>query len=179
MLMLTDYLTPHIFQIAPAAGRLPAVAYNPRKIPAPLYRLLATKIGHPCVPLEGMDKPTLASLLRELRVYADFGPHPGRDRLPREAALSGAVVITGRRGAAAFPADVPLPNHFRLDEAAPDFDARLLAVIRNLLQDEEAFLQARAEQQSYRNWIEANQGAFTREVNGLIAVLTGGTSLAA
>ena len=35
------------------------------------------------------------------------------DRLPREAALAGCVVITNREGAANFDEDVPLPSEFK------------------------------------------------------------------
>ena len=36
------------------------------------------------------------------------------DRLPREAALAGCVVVTNREGAANFTEDVPLPAEFKL-----------------------------------------------------------------
>ena len=55
-------------------------------------------------------------------------------------------MITGRRGAAAFADDVPLPDTYRLDDASPDFQANALALIDRLLGDEESFLQAWAEQ---------------------------------
>ncbi|KAL3809235.1 hypothetical protein ACHAXA_005283 [Cyclostephanos tholiformis] len=50
---------------------------------------------------------------RRIWQYIDFGPHPGMDRLPREAALAGCIVITNREGAAAHDEDVPLPQEFK------------------------------------------------------------------
>jgi hypothetical protein len=38
------------------------------------------------------------------------------DRLPREAALAGCVVITNREGAAANDEDVPLPTRFKFHD---------------------------------------------------------------
>lgn len=38
------------------------------------------------------------------------------DRLPREAALAGCVVITNREGAANYDQDVPLPIGFKFGE---------------------------------------------------------------
>ena len=35
------------------------------------------------------------------------------DRLPREAALAGCIVITNREGAAKYDEDVPLPSQFK------------------------------------------------------------------
>ena len=36
----------------------------------------------------------------------DLGHHPGKDRLPREAALAGCVTVVGRAGAAVFADEV-------------------------------------------------------------------------
>jgi hypothetical protein len=60
-----------------------------------------------------MTNHEVTNLLRRAKVYIDFGPHPGMDRLPREAALAGCIVITNRDGAAGYDVDVPLPNEFK------------------------------------------------------------------
>ena len=169
--MLTDYLTPKAFQSGPPAGRLAAIAYNPKKALPPQQHLIAASPRHAWIGLERMDKPALADLLRAVRLYIDFGPHPGCDRLPREAALSGAVVVTGRRGAAGFEADLPLPEQFRLDDGAPGFEARALGLIDRLLADEATFLQAWGEQCAYRAWIEAAPIRFAAEVDALVELL--------
>ena len=170
-LMLTDFLTADVFQAGPAAGRLAAVAFNPKKAPQTTQRLIASGGGRTWLPLEGLDKESLAELLRQVRVYVDFGPHPGRDRIPREAALCGAVVVTGRRGAAGFATDVPIPERFRLDEAAADFEVRALGLIDQLLRSEAAFLEASEQQADYRRWVGGNREAFMREVDGFIAAV--------
>ena len=177
-LMLTDFLTEDVFRTGPAAGRLAAVAFNPRKAPETTQRLMAACGGRTWLPLEGLDKASLAELLRQVRVYVDFGPHPGRDRIPREAALCGAVVVTGRRGAAGFATDLPIPERFRLDEAAADFDAQALGLIDQLLRSDAAFLQASEQQADYRRWIACNRDAFMREVDGFVAAmrLSGGSA---
>jgi hypothetical protein len=171
VLMLTDYLTTDAFVEGPAAGRLPVVAYNPKKAPETTQRLIARGGGRIWLPLERLDQASLAELLRQVRLYVDFGRHPGRDRIPREAALCGAVVITGRRGAAAFATDVPLPERFRLDEEAAGFDDRTLALIDQLLRSDAAFQGASEQQARYRDWIAGNQTAFMTEVDGFIAAM--------
>jgi len=177
-LMLTDFLTTEVFRAGVAAGRVPAVAFNPKKAPETTQRLMAAGGGRIWLPLEGLDKESLAEVLRQVRVYVDFGPHPGRDRIPREAALCGAVVVTGRQGSAAFPGDVPIPDRFRLDEAAVDFDVRALGLIDELLRSDAAFLEASEQQAGYRGWIEGNWEGFMHEVDGFIAaigLLSGGS----
>jgi len=45
-----------------------------------------------------------------------YGKNVIKDRLPREAALLGCCVITGKRGTAAFYEDVPIPNEYKFDD---------------------------------------------------------------
>lgn len=171
VLMVSDYLTPGSFPLGAAGGRVPAIAYNPRRSSDMQQQLLAAPGGRAWVALEGLDKPSLAQLLRQVRLYVDFGQHPGRDRLPREAAASGAVIITGRRGAAGFDNDLPLPVRFRLDEGDPGFQPRALALIDSLLASDTHFLQAWEDQRSYRAWIDSNAAAFAAEVDAFLAAL--------
>ncbi len=169
LLMLTDFLTPDVFSPGKAAGRLPVAAYNPRRGSESLQWLMAQTGDHVWLPLQNMDKAELSEILRTVRLYVDFGSHPGRDRIPREAALCGAVVVTGRKGSAGFRADMPLPERFRLDEQAVDFEARALALIDELLESETAFLAASFEQECYRDWIRCSRKVFEAEVDAFVA----------
>jgi hypothetical protein len=58
----------------------------------------------------------MREVLETSKVYIDFGNHPGKDRIPREAAISGCCVITGKRGAARFYQDVPIPEEYKFDD---------------------------------------------------------------
>ena len=56
------------------------------------------------VPIRDMNKAQVRDALFGARLYIDFGHHPGKDRVPREAAVAGAVVLLREAGAAkAFP----------------------------------------------------------------------------
>lgn len=170
--MLSDYLSDDFLVPGSAVGRPLVVAFNPKKGRNTLARLIARDAGATAwFALENLDKPAMAQALRQARVYVDFGEHPGRDRIPREAALSGAVVITGRRGAAAFAGDLPIPDRFRLDEAAPDFERHALTLIGILLTDDAAFAAASAAQEPYRAWIRGNRAAFLAEADALVTAL--------
>ena len=175
--LLTDFIPPGAFPGGTPAPRLPIIAYNPKKGTEVTQSLMARCGDRPLwVKLEGLSRSAMAELLGMASIYVDFGDHPGRGRMPREAALSGAIVITGRRGAAGFVQDVPLPDRFRLDEQAPDFEAAAAALIDEVLGSEQAFLDASAEQESYRHWIGHNRDAFMREVDHFIDVLAAGSA---
>ena len=59
-------------------------------------------------PIENMPREAVRDTLRGSSLYIDFGHHPGKDRIPREAALSGNVIFLHERGAANFYVDHPL-----------------------------------------------------------------------
>jgi len=63
--------------------------------------------------IKGFTPAQVQDLFRTSKLYVDFGAHPGKDRMPREAALLGCCVITGRRGAAANAFDVPIPDRYK------------------------------------------------------------------
>lgn len=63
-------------------------------------------------PIQKMTREQVQSLLKKAKVYIDFGNHPGKDRIPREARMQGCVVITGKNGSAKYFEDVPIDEKF-------------------------------------------------------------------
>jgi len=115
---LSDYTDPAFTSWAPSGPNAErAVAYNPVKGADVSAAFFA---AHPDVrplPLQGMTKAEMVATLRETMIYVDFGNFPGKDRMPREAAASGAVVFIRALGAGRFQEDFPVPDFFRFDEA--------------------------------------------------------------
>lgn len=101
-----DYLGTKIL----ASKRGKTVAYNPKK-GAEIVAKLQAACGDNIVwvPIENMSRKEVAQTLKNTAIYLDLGNHPGKDRLTREAALAGALVLVARRGSGSFYADVPLP----------------------------------------------------------------------
>ncbi|MGC8677909.1 MAG: hypothetical protein ACP5UF_06830 [Hydrogenobaculum sp.] len=77
-----------------------------------------------------MTRDQVIETLQKAKVYIDFGNHPGKDRIPREAAILGCCVITGKRGSATFFEDVPIPEEYKFEERYQDFNY-YRQVIRN------------------------------------------------
>jgi hypothetical protein len=84
--------------------------------------------------IRGFSEAEVRALFRGSRLYVDFGHHPGKDRMPREAAIGGCVVLAARRGAAANPVDVPIPAGFKF-AASPLAIPAILRRIRAILAD--------------------------------------------
>lgn len=68
------------------------------------------------IPIENLTTEGVKNLLCESMVYIDFGNHPGKDRFPREAAICGCCIITGKRGSAKYFEDIPISDYYKFDE---------------------------------------------------------------
>jgi hypothetical protein len=172
-LMLTDYVRDELVQRAAGVRGLvkeDIVAYNPKKGLEFTQRLMAASAGWPTrwVPIQDMTPLQVAELLGRAKVYVDFGPHPGRDRIPREAALCGAVVITGTQGSAGNPVDVPLPPGYKFDERHPLAISSTLQRIAAVMAD---YAGHAARFEPYRQWILGQRGVFFDEVFTALATL--------
>lgn len=95
-----------------------SIAYSGRKgaeymVPV-MERMTKTKF----VKIDGMSRNEVAEVLSRADIYLDLGSHPGKDRMPREAALMDALVITSTEGSAGHHEDVPIAT--KADRANPE-----------------------------------------------------------
>ena len=74
-------------------------------------------------PLENMNNQEMVNAFTKAKLYVDFGNHPGKDRIPREAAMFYCCIITGRKGAANNDEDIPILAKYKIDEDKSEIDA--------------------------------------------------------
>jgi hypothetical protein len=161
--LLTDYLSnEHLKEKQSGGERRNLVLFNPKKGKEVIDRLRTLNPDIEFRPLQNMTNTEVAELLSQAKVYVDFGNHPGKDRFPREAAMAGAVVITGRRGAAAFFGDVPIDNKYKIDESKPGFETSFRTLIGDVFENFD--LHARNFEQ-YRTMIRQEPDVFLRQVH--------------
>lgn len=152
----------------PASGPIPVVAFNPAK-GVRLLRGVRRRIGRDIrwLPIEGLSPGGVRERLAEATAYLDLGPHPGKDRMPREAALAGAVSVVVRRGSGAYQSDVPTPPEHKV-ALDGDVVGNALEVVRAVLDEPD---RAFARQREFRLGIQAQEGVFRAEVAALAARL--------
>lgn len=92
------------------------VAYNPKKGIKFTTKLIQVASGIKFVAIENMTRQEVVQLLQKAKVYIDFGFHPGKDRIPREAAILKCCVITNKKGSANFFEDLPIKNEYKFDD---------------------------------------------------------------
>tara|TARA_B100001057_G_scaffold71237_1_gene65408 strand:- start:2064 stop:3146 length:1083 start_codon:yes stop_codon:yes gene_type:complete len=68
------------------------------------------------IKLSGFNDKQLINIYKKTKVYIDFGFHPGKDRMPREAALFNNCIITNRKGSANNHYDIPINTKYKITE---------------------------------------------------------------
>jgi hypothetical protein len=168
---LSDYTEPDFIQrsLNPAANRPVAERANriccfPNKGAELAARFIsgadALRQNVEFLPIRGMTKAQVRDALFGARLYIDFGNHPGKDRVPREASIAGAIVLLHAAGAALRFPDHPLPTQYRFTEhdiATGELHRKVAAI----LDQPEVHFQA---QRRYRETILHEQERFDLEV---------------
>ena len=164
ILMLGDYLNDAYLNMPEPkrSGREDRILYNPIKDQM-IGELMEAHPELPWTPIEKMTTDQVRELMCRSKVYIDFGMHPGKDRMPREAALCGCCVITGRRGSAAYFEDVSIPEEFRLDEQSVNVDG----IIKRIVECLEHYETNSAKLDEYRIKIQNEKAEFESAVHDI------------
>ena len=168
--MLTDYVSPLFAANVPeeslAARRPYTIAFNPRKGAEFSLTLMNGWDEEVFKPLVGLDRRGVSQALLDSEIYLDLGKHPGRDRIPREAALARCVVVVANRGSAGNDIDMPIPEQYMVNlPKSRSSISELRAFLKQLRQDLPAHRQA---QDSYREIIGQQEEQFHLEVAQLM-----------
>ena len=142
------------------------VAYNPKKGFELTKQLIDAAPDIDWQPIENMTPAQVQELLARAKVYIDFGEHPGRDRLPREATISKCVVITGKRGAAANDLDYNIPAEFKfgLEDSTP---RQVIEKIRAVFENFEGELE---KQKAFRQRVYDDRKNFTATIANVFGI---------
>ena len=136
------------------------VLYNPRKGMKFTKKIIEQSPKFNWVPIQGLSTSGVRNLLVKSKVYIDFGNHPGKDRFPREAAISGCCIITGRKGSANYKEDLPIPEEFKFYDEEKSINSIILK-IQDCIEQYEI---ERDKFKEYRAFIAAEKDKFIRDV---------------
>lgn len=161
--MLSDFLNEEHFGSRQQI-KLKQIAFNPVKGYQTTRRLIERNPDIKFVPIKGLTPAGVKSLLEASMIYIDFGHHPGKDRMPREAAVAGCCVITGIQGAAAYYEDIAIPDEYKLRETDPKFHEKFRACV---LKTFENFDEASRQFDVYRERISSEKIVFESQVKNI------------
>ncbi len=136
------------------------IAFNPKKGYDIIYPIMQRHPQWNWVPLINMKPEQVALSLQVAKVYVDFGQHPGKDRIPREAVMSGACIITNKKGSAAYQKDVPIDECYKFEDPA-GMEEELVALIGDIFAN---YPEHRKNFDEYRQIIIREKEVFAMEV---------------
>jgi len=110
---VTDYLNDEYMNADLSKPRKRQILYNPKKGLDVTKKIMAELPDEKFIPIVNMTVSEVKALMEESMLYIDFGNHPGKDRIPREAAMCGCCVITNREGSAEYWEDIPILNEYK------------------------------------------------------------------
>lgn len=143
------------------------VLYNPKKGMEFTRRIMEAAPDVDFVAIENMVPAQIAELMQTSKIYIDFGNHPGKDRIPREAAICGCCVITGLDGAAKFDQDLPIPQEFKVAKR----DANIPLIVDQIKKCFADYESVRGQFLEYRKFIRSEPELFTEHVKGFLTAL--------
>ena len=158
---LSDYINEeHGKFLYPAEFRQNIAFYNPAKGYEEIRPLIDRADWIRWIPLVNLDLYHMVLLLQSGKIYVDFGSHPGKDRIPREAAANGCCVITNQKGSAAFYEDLPIPQKYKFENPRDNLESindLMHEICSNFSKYQEDF-------SDYRNLILGEKRKFEKDV---------------
>tara|TARA_A100001388_G_C28703983_1_gene467639 strand:+ start:93 stop:1067 length:975 start_codon:yes stop_codon:yes gene_type:complete len=131
---LSDYLNPiHFNQSSKIKEDI--ILYNPVKGAKITKGLISANRDFTFIPLEKLSNIQVQDLFKRAKVYIDFGNHPGKDRMPREAAMADCCIITGKRGSANNSIDVPIPQKYKFDDSKSVDNSMFRQIVLDIFSD--------------------------------------------
>lgn len=161
---LSDYLSDeHLKARSVKSSRNDVILYNPAKGIQQTTQLIRTYRNYQFLPLIGMTSDQVHAAMLNAKLYIDFGHHPGKDKMPREAAIAGCCIVTNLKGSAKFD-DVNIPQQYKLDDSKSNFipefgqlAERVLSKFDSCTQDFEGYRQIiRKEPQAFYDDVKRN-----------------------
>ncbi|RRS32183.1 MAG: hypothetical protein P794_02065 [Epsilonproteobacteria bacterium (ex Lamellibrachia satsuma)] len=164
---LSEYINENFLQVTTDISKKEnIVAYNPGKGFSFTKKIIKHAPNITFVPLIGMSRSDVVKTLQKSKVYIDFGNHPGKDRLPREAAILGCCVITGKRGSAGYYEDVRIYDEFKFDDR-PENISKIVSKIKNCM---DHFSENHKKFDEYREVIKNEQRTFIESLKKIFCM---------
>jgi hypothetical protein len=141
---LVDYTDPRFIAAKPVhPNRTFTIAYNPRKAGTLAKHFFDRHPDIPGCPIIGMSKDQVRDALSRTMIYVEFGRNPGNDRMPREAACVGCIVLAKAAGGSAYFEDMPLDDRFKFEEQDVT-SGKLAALIKAIAHDPMPYFEAQS-----------------------------------
>lgn len=131
---MTDCIEKTYFNLDPSILKTDYILYNPKKGLSFTQQIIKAakdmNLNLNFIPIIGYSTEQVKALMEGSKVYMDFGYSPGKDRMPREAAISNCCIITSKLGSFKYYEDMPIFNKYKFDKTEEN-----ISLILNTLTD--------------------------------------------
>ena len=119
---VTDFINQKFFDAPPVknSAKKNLIAYRQIKGSDFTDIVQALTAAYEWQPVESFTPENIQKLFGAAKVYVDFGDHPAKGKLVREAAILNCVVVTSLHGAAANDIDINISDEFKFEETIED-----------------------------------------------------------
>ena len=160
MYYLSDYINDIYIKEFDRKIKEDIVIFNPKKGYQYTLKLINNNKSLKWIPIQNMTNDEVQLLMLKAKVYIDFGNHPGKDRIPREAAMSGCCIFTNKRGSAAFSKDVPILEKYKYE----DIDANIPIILKEIEKCIKNYSKCIDDFKGYRDFIGKEKEKFKEDV---------------
>lgn len=164
ILPLSDFINTELSAIDMDKERKNNILYNPKKGLKFTKRLIKLAPQLNWIPLTNMTRKELLDIFKTSKIYIDFGYHPGKDRLPREAAINDCCILTNKKGSAHFFEDVAIYDNYKFKKFNPE---KILKQIEEILTDYNSHIGNFA---FYKHQIRQEEQLFTSQVLKIFSI---------
>ena len=165
-MMVTDYINEDFLKIPENhIEKENIIIYNPAKDTEYIRLIMNTMPDVDFIPITGMSREEVIETMWRAKVYIDFGDHPGKERMPREAVSCRCVPIVAEIGGAYDYSDVPL----NMPENKLSRDYGSLIAIKKIVEKVFRDFDSESEKMDhYREKIRAEKERFKRHVKDFV-----------
>lgn len=137
------------------------ILYNPKRNQK-ILNIIKRKVPQiQFIAIENMKNEQIIELMCSSKIYMDFGSHPGKDRLPREAVMCGCCVITSTLGSAGYYEDLPISSEFKFARNKENINE----IIKKIYYIFDNYESETVKFDYYRNVIYEEKNKFIEDVN--------------
>lgn len=149
------------------AARSKTILFGPKMPNSIINKVAKTAKGFECIRLKRLNPETLSELYQKAMLFVELGNFSGRDRMPREAVLSGCVIISSTNGSAAHYNDLQLPEYYKINTHKPcltELINKIAAVTAN-------YSYHYGQMQTYIDYLNYEKNEFENTVSGIFTRL--------
>lgn len=113
---VSDYINNDYFVKTNNNKKKNIICYNPSKRMDYAGKIIKICKNLKFIPLKNLSRDDIIKTLKTSKIYIDFGNHPGKDRIPREAVMLNNCILTNKKGSAKYYEDLAIPSEFKFKE---------------------------------------------------------------